>query len=74
MREMRWSEVKCKDLRVNGQEVMGCSDSHWQRYGSGEAGMLRAAGGGESDRKVEANKNGGNGTGIEWWRRWMGTR
>lgn len=37
MREMRWSEVKCKDSRANGQEVMGCSDSHWQRYGSGEA-------------------------------------
>lgn len=35
MREMRWSEVKCKDLQV--WEVMGCSDSHWQRYGSGEA-------------------------------------
>lgn len=37
MREMRWSKVKCKDLRANGQEVMGCSDSHWQRHGSGEA-------------------------------------
>ena len=37
MREMRWSEVKYKDLRANGQEVMVCGDSHWQRYGSGEA-------------------------------------
>lgn len=31
VREMRWSEVKCKDLRANGQVVIGCSD------GSGEA-------------------------------------
>lgn len=38
MREMRWSEVKCIDLRANGQEVMGCSDSHWQGCASGEAG------------------------------------
>lgn len=37
MREMRWSEAKCKDMRVNAQEVMGCSGSHRQRYGGGEA-------------------------------------
>lgn len=25
MREMRWSEAKCKDLQVNRQEVIDCS-------------------------------------------------
>ena len=36
-REMRWSEVECKDLRANGQEVMGCGDSRRRRCGSGGA-------------------------------------
>lgn len=71
MREMRWSEVECKDLRANGREVMGCGDGRRRRCGSGEAenedakeaweGAERAAGWVERDGEVKANKARGNG-------------
>lgn len=63
MREMRQSEVKCKGLREKWTGVMGSVTVTGRDMGAKRLKMRtlrgereRTAGGGESDRKVKANK------------------